>query len=565
MGQKGSLKDRIRSWKYRRKVQKEMRKRKEQEEWNCYVKQKQNQGVYINPTPKKYNFLQIFFYSIFGLFLGVFDSKKNEKITSPSQLLEEVIELQEKIETLEEPAQILSYTNQIQQKETSLEELLRKQPATKNPAIKECVERIDSIKKQLQKIDTQENHQEKDISSPMESFQKQVTSSFPETKTTTFENQSKEDIIHMLMKEPILHEQGVKEKPKTPVLESNKDIVKDIVNEETKAVTVKEEKLDENEIKENPYKIYLVSTNQKLKKQHKELTKIKEDIKQAKTPNALYKLEASILWIQNQLFLMAKEYEEITKDKEFQYLKNQYEYYRLDENELLKSNQAIQELLSECQKSIDIIDNCIKIPQKELKKSAKKEQKQEKKEQKKPFYLDVDDFKRLRFQIMTDLSRQIEEIGQLKEPFKPSFFEKTKRFLSNTMMVLTPMVCFKNPLTGMLAGSILAHNRIRSMRQMVNKKEAIYETCENLFDEIRSKQDCINMIYSHLNASLCELQQIKQDVIQKYQNIYPEEVEMFLSQLRMLENQVMEKSMSLQMNQQKLIRIKQGYQKTLKK
>lgn len=590
MRQKGSLKDRIRSWKYQKKLQKEKEKREEQEAWEQFVKTKKQQGIYIQPTVKKYNFLQIFLHSLFGFFLGVFEVPKKESTKSSSKLLQEIIELQEEIEKVENPDILPLYYDKLKQKEVLIQQMANDKESTLNAAIKECVERVKVITIKLQK-----NQSQKETISDFETYnplqmEEQKKLEQEQLVSTQLRESEKENIqITLENKENINFTQVQSKGFTSPVLEKKQPTFVPIPNfnnlsgeeaEHKKNIVMQKEnvigqkKQSDNSIEQDKYQKYLLNANKKLKKQKEELDKIKEKTKSAKTKTELYQLESAILWIKNQLILMEKEYNEISKEKDFQHLKDQYEYYQLDNKNLLKSNQAICDLLEECQKEIDGLEALTKQPSKGVKKVQEKEQKKEKrvkKEKTEEFYLDVEDFEKLRNQIREDLNRQLEEMKAI--PLMPTpvvthpngFFSRTINFISTTVLVLTPMVFFKNRLTGMLTSSILVHNRILTMRQIVERKEVVYETGENLFTNIHSKQDCLNAIRMHLSESLIELEQIKQSFINKYQSLYPTETESILIQLRSLESQIMERAMLIQMNQSKLLQMKQKYQKTLKK
>lgn len=581
MGQKGSLKDRIRSWKYRTKLQKEKQKREKQEEWDQFLKLKEKQGVYIQSTTKKYNFIQIFLHSLFGLFVGIFEAKKKESTKSPSKLLQEIIELQREIEEIKNSNELPFYYDKLKQKEVSIQHITQKKEDGKafmDATIKECKERVEFIKEQLQKenpskIENTSKH-EFDSSSKIEMLEQnnfintQLQESENKKISVILESKENTDSIETVSNDSPSFGEEKEQSQFAPTLDSSK---KELEEEQQEVITnsknENQQLMDSSE--QDKYQKYLINANKKLTKQKEEMDKIKEKIKYAKTPTALYQLESSILWIQNQLLLMEKEYDEVSKDKAFQHLKDQYAYYQLDSKDLLKNNQAIMDLLEECQKEIDMIEKRAKQSPKEIKKAQKKEKKQEKKEQKVEFYLDIEDFEQLRNQIQADLTRQLEELKAIElipiSQHSNGFFSKTVRFISNTMFVLTPMVFFKNKLTRMLTSSILVHNRIRSMRQIVEQKAAIYETGETLFTNIRSKQDCLNTIRRHLSDSLIELEQVKQNFINKYQALYPMETESILMQLDALENQIMGKAKVIQMDQSKLLQMKQKYQKILRK
>lgn len=605
MGQKGSLKDRIRFWRMQQKRKKEQKKIREEQELKKYLQEKENQGVYIKPVTKKYNVLQVFLHSFLGLFLSLFEPKKKLKDENILEKIDQEIKTLEKASTQDELH--TCYQNLLQQEKVvknKIEVQKRKNvPMTKT--LETCIQKIESVKQKYpslnvsakeeriekkqnldRKMDNQELARKQEMIHTLlepikeEKIEKKQDS---DRKTDDRELARKQEMIHTLL-EP---QMGVKERRVLPteskegskvIIPSNEEIhlqnekpkkVADEIVSEKEEIELEEEMLNTGEEQIDKYKKYLMDTNKKLKKQKEKLQEIKEKIKKAKTPKELYQIESSVLWIANQLYLMEKEYKEITKDKEFQYLKDQVEYYTLDKNDLLKNSKAITLLQEECQVLTQNIDTFAK--EKEHRKQTKKQEEKEKqKEEKKPeYYLDVRDFEQLRLQVLGDLNQQIGEIKEIqlapitKQP--TGFFGKLSRFISTTALCLTPLAFFKNKLAGMLTSSILAHNRIRSMRQLIEGKEAIYETGQNLITDIKNKQDCLATIQNHLTDSYLELQQIKQSLVTKYQSLYPTEIENLFVQFAVLENEILAKTQSLQMNQNKLIQIRQKYQKVLKK
>ncbi len=580
MGQKGNLKDRIRFWKIQQKRKKEQKRIREEQELKKYLQEKQKQGVYIQPTTKKYNVLQIFLHSFLGLFVGLFEPKKKLKDEFIIEKIDQEINALEKAST---PVELHNhYQNILKQEQIVKNEIeIQKQnnvPITKS--LETCLKKIEAVKQKYPslnnetteaKIEEKQNSDRKtddqEIARKQEMIHTLLKPQKNEIESTMLEKQKQETTKVIIPSNEAIHPQ--KESLK------KEDVSDEIVSKKAKIEHQEEPKPMETlntEIEPlDKYKKYLIDTNKKLKKQKEKLQEIKEQMQKAKTPKELYQIESSILWIANQLYLMEKEYREITKEKEFGYLKVQVEYYTLDQNNLLKNSKAITLLQEECQVLIENIDTFVK--EKEHKKQTKKQEVKEikkKKEEKKPqYYFDIKDFEQLRLQVLGDLNRQIEEIKEIqlapitKHP--TGFFGKLSRFISTTALCLTPFAFFKNKLTAMLTGSIIAHNRIRSMRQLIDGNEAIYETGQTLITDIKNKQDCLAAIQNHLMASYLGLEQIKESLITKYQSLYPVEIESLLTQFAILENAIIAKTENLQMNQNKLVQMKQKYQKVLKK
>lgn len=560
---KGSIKDRIRYWKNMRK----QKKLKEQQELEAYRIEKAKQGIYINPNPKKYNIFQVWIKSFVGLLVGLFASPKKEvKKSNPSiQLLQEIQILEQEVEEIKSVDVAQTYYQKVEQKEQVIKQVMLKENLQTKPThskeIKECMEQLEVVKQKLQKI------------APLESKK-------TEPETVEAKSQSQEPVGPNLSSE--IKTQSIKGAEVKEVPVKRQPEMDGIASKQpSKKVVVVQEIPSEQIVKPMDYKAYIVETNKKIKDHGKTLEKLKKDVESAKTPYQLYQVESDILWLQKQLYEMEKIYSEISKEKEFQYLKDQVEYYSIDKNDILKDDESIQKLILECKSQIEKIDYKAKQSTKEApvkeemkkeepvkeKKIVKEEKKEEKKKEKpKEYYLDIDDFNNLRTQVMNDLNQQVMEIKTIQLTTAPTgFFQKIRTFLSNTIVSVMPIFFFKNKLAGILTSSIVAHNRIRTMRQMMSNQQAIYETGETLFTQIQSKQDCLTAIQLHLNGSLTELQQLKADFITKYQALYPVETEQLLEQMNHLEQQLLEKSMSLQMSQQKLTQTKRKYQKTMKK
>lgn len=576
MGQKGSLKDRIRFWRMQQKRKKEQKKIREDQELKKYLQEKENQGVYIRPVTKKYNVLQVFLHSFLGLFLSLFEPKKKLKDENILEKIDQEIKILGKASTQEELH--TCYQNIMQQEKVvknKIEVQKRKNvPVTK--ILETCIQKIEFVKQKYpslngstteERIERKQNldrrMDEKELVRKQEMIHTLLEPQKNEKESMPQEKLKQEESKVIIPSNEEIHSQ--KENPKAVEIVAEKEEIE--LEEEKKSMetlTTEVEQIDK-------YKKYLMDANKKLKKQKEKLQEIKEKIKKAKTPKELYQIESSVLWIANQLYLMEKEYKEITKDKEFQYLKDQVEYYTLDKNDLLKNSKAITLLQEECQVLTQNIDTFAKEKEhrKQIKKQEEKEKEKQKEEKKPEYYLDVHDFEQLRLQVLGDLNQQIGEIKEIqlapmiKQP--TGFFGKLSRFISTTALCFTPLAIFKNKLAGMLTSSILAHNRIRSMRQLIAGNEAIYETGQNLITDIKNKQDCLATIQNHLTDSYLELQQIKQRLVTKYQSLYPAQVENLFVQFAVLENEILAKTQSLQMNQSKLIQMRQKYQKVLKK
>lgn len=508
----------------------EEEKIKKQEELEAFRIEKAKQGIYIKQNPKKYNLIQIWLHSFVGIILGLFTQKK--ETIFPKQLSQEIDELEQEVEQIQNLEQIQVCYQKVEQKEMIMKQTLEKQNFKVTPDDKKMVnqsfEKIEMMKKRI--IQKDSDIKKKTSKSPVvsESLVKSISEKGIEQKQDPF--------ITLPKEENLTH-----------------------VNQ---SVVFKNSQKD--------YQHYVIESNKKIKKQSEKLKKKKEKIEKATTPQELYYIESEILWIQKQLEALEKEYQEISSQKEFQYLKNQVSYYKIDKNDLLKNDQSIKRLINECQSQIDEIEK--KAKQKgqnqDIKEKDKKEEpkKEPRKIKNKEYYLDVDDFTNLKTHIMEDLKQQVMELNsiQFMTP-QTGLFLKIKKFISNTMISIMPVYFFKNKLAGILTSTIVAHNRIRSMRQIVNQEQMVYETGEKLFTQIESKQDCLQAIQMHLNGSLTELEQLKSDFILKYQELYPVETENIILQMNQLEQQLIEKSMSLQLQQRKMVQMKHKYQKIIKK
>ena len=345
--------------------------------------------------------------------------------------------------------------------------------------------------------------------------------------------------------------------------------VESIINVKESSLT-KEKTVNDYVSKTSSYHQYVLDMNKELKKQTKKIREVEKGISQTRTINELYQLQTSLLWLKNQLFKLEKEYKEIAGQKEFLNLKKQTQYYQIDQNNLLKNKDSIHELVMECERLLDKIaikEKAISNPTIQVEKEEKvKTIEQEKKSEP---YFDIEDFKQLQLQIQMDIKRQFLEIEELKITSVHNqlngFFGKIFQFVSKTAFFITPIAFFKNRLIGTLTSSILIHNRVRSLRKVIEQKEVLYETGENLYTNIRSRKDCLKQIHLNLNNSLVELAQAKRSFIVKYGGLYPLETELILKQFQNLEMEIMEKIGYVQVNQNQLKQIKQKYQKTLRK
>ena len=422
----------------------------------------------------------------------------------------------------------------------------------------------------------------------------QIKQTIQEHKTlfessTIFPPPKKQNVISSNTKEqnkknfPSIHQKSEKkgkqqlEKPKIHVeIEEVQKPIKQESIQKIKYTTINQTMNNNNDIRlENEeqmditqsigIKKYLVEANQNLKQKKKDIQKVKEEMKQVKSEEELYQLKMKLFWIQYQLRHMESAYQEISKNKEFTTLKNKVEYYQIDDANLLKNNDMIEKLFVMCEQLLEN-KNIKEQPEVSMQKVESKQEKP--KEEQSTFYLDVEDFQTLRAKILEDMHRQMRELNEIPLPTKiplTGFFQKVVHFISNMAVAILPTSIFKNKLIGALTSSIIMHNRIRSMKKHLTQEQVVYEFGENLFQTIKSKQDCLRAIEMHMTSSLYELEQLKQDFIHKYQAVYPTEVDTILMQFQFLENQIIEQATWLQMHQQILLRTKQKYQKILKK
>lgn len=543
MGAKGSLKDRIRFWKWNLKRRKKL---KEQEQ-SQNLETKEQPKIYINPNPKKYNRIQVFFHTIFGLFFALFEPK--QKPQTAKTILEEITQIQTEVTNIEDINHLEQYQQLLEQKKNGIQEMIAKNPQISKDAITKSLETLKTTEELIQQKLKQEE---------------KTTISTPKKETEFVESNKEESVKEVI--QPVVVTTNLEAEPiftqeESQSLETSISKIGNVSQNEDLEETIK--KVEE----QDPYQKYLIDANKKLKKQSEHLKKIKEDIKKATTPQELYQLESDLLWIQSQLFLMEKEYQEISRTKEFQSLKNKLEYYKLDKNDLLKNSESIQNLIANCKQELEYVDHMVKQETVKLAKKPKEEKKKEPKKEEKPkqqFYLDVEDFSNMRAQILGDLNRQTEEIKDItfaSATPNQGFFARVRGFIRNTAFLMMPTIFFKNKLAAALTSSILVHNRIRSLNGWVSSQPVLYETGEQLLTRIQNKQDCLREISFHLNSSLSELEQLKQIFLVKYQALFPNEIETMLFELNTLESQIVQKTIELQVSQQRLGKMKQKVSK----
>lgn len=555
--QKGSLKDRIRFWK-------QMKNRKRKEEWNLFLTEKKRQGIYINTNTKKYGFLHVFLHSILGMFLSLFEP--TEKKITEKQLVQSFQLLQKQIEENPEKDKLPFYYKKIEKQEQLLREYQKQAKEQLSfDSIKNYEIKLQKMKESLTQVETlqavqQPTFKPKNIVKTNQKTNIEPKQTMEETKNNLSTKQKGKQ-LEMKSAQQQVH--SIKWESR----EEKK--VESIINVKESSLT-KEKTVGDYVSKTSSYHQYVLDMNKELKKQTKKIKEVEESISQTRTINELYQLQTSLLWLKNQLFKLEKEYKEIAGQKEFLNLKKQTQYYQIDQNNLLKNKDSVHELVMECERLLDKIaikEKAISNPTIQVEKEEKvKTIEQEKKS--KP-YFGIEDFQQLQLQIQMDIKRQFLEIEELKITSVHNqlngFFGKIFQFVSKTAFFITPIVFFKNRLIGTLTSSILIHNRVRSLRKVIEQKEVLYETGENLYTNIRSRKDCLKQIHLNLNNSLVELAQAKRSFIVKYGGLYPLETELMLKQFQNLEMEIMEKIEYVQVNQNQLKQIKQKYQKTLRK
>lgn len=499
--QKGSLKDRLRSWtlflNYKLKLKKQEREHKKK----IRLQKKQQQ---ILASGKYYSKPKVFGLTILGLFFGLFEIKKKQRLDS----------LELRINILEKKIEDSSLDSHVIQEIKSIEEdlIVTKNYKNKdNNIIYNCEQKLNSMKAKIKG-----EHLKQNIKLKNEEDKEKILS-------TENKNNSK-DIKY---DHNISNKKGVY----IPILE---------------------------------IKVF----NKDLKKYNKALIEMNNKIRQADLYDSLYEYEFLVKQLNLKLNELLVKYENLKNIPGFNTLEDMVNVKDIDEFNLRKNNKMIKESIAWCEFTLLSIQNKKDelLYAKDVKEEVKQEKKKEviKKVEQKEKKLEEKDKNKLSELLLADKiiydnivneKRKIAKFNRLTATMnikqkKHSIFYYTRNLISsvvNFSLSLFPISIFKNKMLGGLVGGIMLNNSLRSVRKILKPDIEISYIYTNIEKEIISMSNYLNRMSLVCDDSLNQIDDIRNTLYLNYGNDiqYDDSLKGYLDDLSKIENKIRNEQMTI--------------------
>ena len=495
--QKGSLKDRLRSWlmflNYKIKLKKQL---KEQNK----VQKKQ---IQINASGKFYNKYKVFGLTILGLFFGLFEGKESKFEKSIEQ---RIILLEKK---LENHVLDVNIVNEIQNLEKDII-VFKGSKKTNDESKFNCEQRLNVIKTKI-------------------NMQEELSSNIIDGKNSLI-NRSKINTNSS-------KSQKNKESPTTiEMVSPTKRCI---------YIPVLEIKL----------------LNKDLKTYNKELKEINIQINKNDQYNNFYEYEFMIKQINIKLDELLTRYENLKLTPGFESLNDMISVIDFDEFCLRKDDKKIKESIALCENILITIEKTKekmlskketksviekKEETKEVKQEENKEQKVEDKDKNKLFEVMLAN--KIIYDNLIKEQRKINKFNRLvanmnvvKKRHNVFYYTKNLVYsILNFSFSVFPLSLFKNKMLGSLVSGIMINNSLRSVRKILNPDIDINYIYDNLEQEILSTSVCLNRISSICSDSLKQIEDIRNTLLIQYGNDikYSDSLSLYFEDLNKIENQI---------------------------
>lgn len=486
--QKGSLKDRLRSWqmflRYRREQRKKIREIKCKKKY--LLKEKQ-----ILVTGKYYSKPKVFVLTILGLFLGLFEPK-NKKVNIETEIVSLETKLKKQKLVIEDIKTI-----------EKLDKILNEKKAKKIISNKELnyIERMNIIKENVKNQEVRElNHDIKENN---------LTEQQMNNKLLSNPKKSKNYGVYV----PILE---IKEMNKNLDKYSKKiENLKSKINQENEynnlfdyifevkqlKIKIEETLAKYDSLKQLPGFVSLDNYNN-----------IKNiDLYEIRNNNEKIKEKISLC---NVLLIQIEERKKaIIKSEKKKSLENQNAHKKIEQKDV--NNESKREIKKE-EKGNKLEE--IEIANKVIYDNLIKEQKK-----------------------LVKLERMLSKVSIKKR--KPTIFYYTRNLVSsifNLTFSLLPFSLFKNKMLGGLVSGIMINNSLRSVKKILKPEVEISYVYYNLEKEINSTANYLNRMDFLLNDSLDKVNDIRLEILNKYGNdiAYRDSLNSYLDELSKIQSKL---------------------------
>ncbi len=496
MGEKGSLKNRIKEWKLQiEKIRKEKEVKEKEEEFlkqKCAEEKKEKEMITIHAVTTRFkNSLKFTFGMLFAAIEYIctesFKTEKLKKIEIKESRTNE--ELKEEIKEVEQ--EILTKkveSNEIKEDEYKKEEQLQN------------IEN-DILEKQSEEDSKEFSLQEE----PKEEIKKEVEVPTKKSKLKGFAIDIEKEKKKTPLKPLEDKEQGQSIKETVNEDSKNKWLGQGGTNTVEPIKKVHKSKFIQEDIQLEPEEsVYakITQITEQLRELDKTLLIIPEQVKDEDEQ------EEEILHIKEEIEELKLQYQEVVKENENKPIRELEHIEEIDPYNLRYSGEEINQLSQKCDTELS-----------KLKKQKIEED----------FLVTEKELNILKTSIEENIKEQECDIDELKKLFnqaeimrkRPTLVTGLHNFLSKTIDIglsLLPLSLFKNKFVGILGSTIILNNRIRNMRKVIRKenKDINYITYKTIKESLKHQKSCIKKTQEVLQDSMKQLQDLKQEFIVEF-------------------------------------------------
>lgn len=521
--QKGSLKDRLRSWqmflRYKREQRKKIKeiKRKKKQ----LLKEKQ-----ILVTGKYYSKPKVFGLTILGLFLGLFEPKtKNKKISSNFKHNDKYLNIDFEITRLE---------SKIKNQELVIEDI-------------KTIEKIDKVLKE----------KKTEILTP------EIEMKYIARLEVIKNNINQKDIKKNIQNGNVENTKNIN---CAKIKDNNKFENYFTVDKTKEKKTSKKLKYIKNK---KSYGIYIPvlevkELNKNLDKYTKQINSLNNTIKTELEYNNLFDYEFLIKQLKIKIEDILTKYELLKQLPGFDGLNSYSKIKDIDLYEIRKNDKKIKDKISLCNETLYQIEerkqelitiertkNIKKqetIKKEEKTNDEKVEKKEIKKEEKDNKLMEIEIANKIVYDSLVKEQRKITKLEKMLSKVsvkkrKPTIFYYTKNLVSsifNLTFSLFPLNLFKNKMLGGLASGIMINNSLRSVKKILKPEVEVSYIYYDLEKEISSTANYLNRMDFLLSDSLNKIEDIRYEIISKYsQDIaYQSSLSSYLDELSKIQSKI---------------------------
>lgn len=472
--QKGSLKDRIRSWqlflRYKKEQRKKLRELKKKQKKE--IKEKQ-----LLSTGKYYSKPKVFGLTILGLFLGLFEPKtKDKKINVELEIVNLELKLNEKTIDIEDVKKLEQIDKElVQEKHFNLVKNTKK--------IDTYIKRVEALKESIKKEEIAE-------------IIKSNTAKNEQNQT------SNQEIIKNDKEIKLNSESKVSKETYVPVLE---------VKELNKALDKYYKK-----IKDINSKVTKVEEYNDLFDYEFEIKQLKLKIEDIMVKYESLKSLPGFKGLENYIKIKDIDLYEIRKnDKKIK------DKISLCNETLIQIEERKKEIIIN-EKKTTTLDN--KTSKQEQTKTESKEKNKEVKKEDNNKLFEITLANKIIYDSLIKEQRKVAKLERSLSKMtikrrRPSVFYYTKNLVSsifNFTFGLFPISLFQNKMLGGLVSGMMLNNSLRSVRRILNPDVQITYIYENLEKEILTTSNYLSRMDFLLSDSLSQVKDIRESILKEY-------------------------------------------------